>query len=73
MSMLNKFIAPELKIKTKGSKGGRVTPGKTKNAPKPNMGILPAGKSGMPVGVMGPMQTRVGIPGAPSSGGGGTR
>jgi hypothetical protein len=73
MSMLNKFVTPELKIKTKGSKGGRVSPGKTKHAPKPNMGVLAAGKSGMTVGNIGALKTQVSSQGAQGGGGGGKR
>jgi hypothetical protein len=71
MSMLNKFVTPELKIKTKGSKGSRGTSGKPKHAPKPNMGVLAAGKSGMTIGNMGALKTQVGNQGA--QGGGGKR
>jgi hypothetical protein len=70
MSMLNKFIAPELKIKTKGSKGRRVTPGKTKHGPKPNMGVVAAGKSGMTIGNIGALKTQVSSQGAQGGGGG---
>ena len=71
--MLNKFITPELKIKPKGAKGSRVAPGKTKHAPKPNIGVLAAGKSGMTVGNMGALKTQVSSQGAQGGGGGGKR
>jgi hypothetical protein len=70
MSMLNKFVAPELKIKAKGSKGSRGTSGKPKQASKPNFGVTAAAKSGMTVNSIGSLKTQVSSQGAQGGGGG---
>jgi hypothetical protein len=67
MSLLNKFISPELKIKPKATNGrgrvGRVSAAKGMNS------TASAVKSGMTVGVFGALKTQVVQ--APQGGGGG--
>lgn len=70
MSLLNKFIAPELKIKSKGAKGTRMAVG-SKHASKPSFGIAAAGKSGMTLGNFGALKTQVTAQGVQGGGGGG--
>lgn len=70
MSLLNKFIAPELKIKSKGAKGTRMTTTGAKHASKPSFGIAAAGKSGMTLGNFGALKTQVAAQGVQGGGGG---
>lgn len=71
MSMLNKFVAPELKIKPKGAKGGSNGRGKSSAAKSGERGLVAAGKSGMTLGNFGSLKTQtVGIQGAQGGGGG---
>jgi len=73
MSLLNKFIAPELKIKV--AKSESKSKGKSKGKSKPGtagkQGIVAAGKSGMTLGNFGSLKTQVsGAQGAQGGGGG---
>lgn len=70
MSLLNKFVVPELKIKPKKAKGGPNGKGKNSATNTGERGIVAAGKSGMTLGNFGSLKTRaVGVQG----GGGGKR
>ena len=71
MSLLNKFIAPELKIKPKKAKGGPNGKGKNSAAKAGERGLVAAGKSGMTLGNFGSLKTRaVGVQGVQGGGGG---
>lgn len=73
MSLLNKFIAPELKIKSKSAKGARVAAASSKHSFKPSFGIVAAGKSGMTLGNLGSLKSPVTAQGAQGAGGGGKK
>ena len=70
MSMLNKFITPELKIKSKGSKGAHAAAASAKHPSKPSFGIAAVGKSGMTLRNFGFLKTPVSGQSVPSTGGG---
>jgi len=71
MFLLNKFVAPELKIKSKGAKSRSKGTGKSKPGTAGRQGIVAAGKSGMTLGNFGSLKTQVsGAQGAQGGGGG---
>ena len=71
MSLLNKFVAPELKIKPKGAKGGPNSKGKSSATKAGKRGLVAARKGGMTLGNFGSLKTQaVGVQGG---GGGGKK
>jgi hypothetical protein len=72
MSMLNKFVAPELKIAKKTAKGGKGSKAKVKSHAAFRPSVTAAGKSGLTVSSRG---GALGLDGggAPASGGGGKK
>ena len=71
MSLLNKFVSSELKIKPKGAKGGPNSKGKSSATKAGKRGLVAARKSGMTLGNFGALKAQVSVQGVLGGGGGG--
>jgi hypothetical protein len=71
MSLLNKFIAPELKIKSKGSQGAKKASGKNSASRSINFGTAAGAKTGLLTSAF--TKPQVAAQGVQGGGGGGKK